>query len=108
MENVASLVEDAALLLERSPARARSLLILAQEETGKAHRLYTLAETAWSKGLPTVDLSDDLAKLERRHQLKIVASLDFGEDLPSFWGDYAALDAFSRMSRPGGGRAPDC
>jgi AbiV family abortive infection protein len=71
VENVVSLIEDAALLLDQSPARARSLLILAQEETGKAQRLYVLAESAWTGGLPEVTLPKQFLELEGRHSQKM-------------------------------------
>lgn len=92
LANVVSLIEDAATLLEASPARARSLLILAQEETGKAHAIYGLAERAWSSDLPTVELPVWFLKLERLHRDKIVASQAFTEDLPAFWGDFTELE----------------
>jgi AbiV family abortive infection protein len=98
VENVVSLIEDAALLLDQSPARARSLLILAQEETGKAKRLYVLAESAWTDGLPEVTLPKRFLELEGRHSHKIAASLEYGEELRPFWGDYSGLEVLLDMA----------
>jgi AbiV family abortive infection protein len=98
MANVVSLIEDAVLLLEQSPARARSLLILAQEEIGKAHRLYELSIDAWNSGSSTVELPGSFKEMERLHHPKIIQSLDFGADLPMFWGDYSGLDAYAGMT----------
>lgn len=93
VENVVSLIEDAALLLDQSPARARSLLILAQEEIGKARRLYQLAERAWTHDRADVTLPKAFVELEALHRKKLVASLQYGEELPSFWGDYSGLES---------------
>jgi AbiV family abortive infection protein len=98
MENVVSLIEDAAALLEQSPARARSLLILGQEELGKAHGIYELANRAWTDGEPTVELPDRFIKMERSHPPKIIQSLDFGSELAQFWGDYSFLDEYQEMT----------
>lgn len=89
--NATALIEDAALLLEQSPARARSLLILAQEETGKAHWLYELVGQSGPPALPTVDLPPYFTDMERRHGPKLEASLEQAADLAAFWGDYSDL-----------------
>jgi AbiV family abortive infection protein len=95
--NATSLIEDAALLLDQSPARARSLLILAQEELGKAQRLYDLASHAWSSQAATVDLPPSFTEMERWHNPKIVASLEQAAELPAFWGDYSSLAAMPSL-----------
>jgi AbiV family abortive infection protein len=98
MDNTTALIEDAARLSGPSPARARSLLILAKEELGKAHGVYQLAETAWTTGEPTVELSPRFVKMERSHPPKIVQSLDFGSELGRFWGNYSFLDEYEGMT----------
>jgi len=94
VENAISLIEDAACLVENSPARARSLLILAREETGKASKLYDLASSAWSEGREMVALDARFVGLERMHNPKITASIEADEDLDPFWGDHSAYDDF--------------
>jgi AbiV family abortive infection protein len=98
LENAVSLVEDAALLLEQSPARAMSLLILAQEEIGKADALYCLAQGAWTAGRPTVELPASFLQMERLHHPKLIASLESSDDLAPFWGDYSALLPMAKIS----------
>lgn len=98
MTNVVSLVDDAAMLAEQSPARARSLLILAQEETGKAHVIYDAAQSAWTEGLPVVELPPRFRRLERLHQPKIIASMELEEELPSFWGDYSTIEPLADLT----------
>lgn len=94
VENAISLIEDAARLVENSPARARSLLILAREETGKASKLYDLAAVAWSEGRQVVTLDGRFVGLEKMHNPKITASIEADEDLDPFWGDYSAYEDF--------------
>lgn len=90
MENAVGLIRDAAALLDHSPSRSRSLLILAQEEIGKAGALYDLSLAAWTGSSGTVTLTARFASMEKTHQPKLVAALSQDEELDSFWGDYSA------------------
>ena len=94
VENAIALIEDAARLVDNSPARARSLLILAREEIGKASRLYDLSAAAWSEGREVVTLDGHFVGLEKMHNPKITASVEADEDLDPFWGDYSAYEDF--------------
>ena len=66
--NARSLVEDAELLLERRPARALSLAVLAMEETAKIFTLCTAAAMAydgsveWARARRKLDLLSHEAK----------------------------------------------
>jgi AbiV family abortive infection protein len=89
-ENATDLICDAHILLEAgSFGRARSLIVLAQEELGKALWLYEHFEVAWS----TADeIPRDVPQLEkhgRNHLAKYMSALEFGDGLPEFWGDYS-------------------
>lgn len=89
VENVVSLIEDSVLLLEQSPSRAQSLLILAQEEAGKANALYDACDATWSFGGDTITLHEDFLEMERWHHPKIILSLKATDALGPFWGEYA-------------------
>jgi len=94
VENAISLIEDATCLADKSPARARSLLILAHEEIGKAKKLYGRVSRAWSKGQEVVTLDARFISLTRKHDLKIAASIEADEELDPFWGAYVAYEDF--------------
>lgn len=89
-ENATDLIWDAHTLLEAgSFGRARSLIVLAQEELGKALWLYQHFEVAWSTGDETPRDVPQLEKHGRNHLAKYMSALQFGDGLPEFWGDYS-------------------
>lgn len=89
MANVVSLVLDANVLVENgSPGRARSLLILAQEELARAYALYVSASDVWNQGAGHVDVEESHLAVSRQHLPKIEASDMFAGHLGPFWGDY--------------------
>ncbi|MGS0685099.1 AbiV family abortive infection protein [Nakamurella sp. GG22] len=92
MTNVVSLVDSADTLAEESPSLSRSLLILAQEEAGKANELYIRSQRAWSDGLDVIELDEQFLKMERWHHPKIIASLQADAELDPFWGDCTSYD----------------
>jgi AbiV family abortive infection protein len=103
MANAVTLVADAHLLLDNGSAgRARSLLILAQEELARATALYSTAMAVWEGRKATVDLSTRPGPADptgartkphltvsKSHQDKIAHSDHYGQYLGPFWGDYA-------------------
>jgi AbiV family abortive infection protein len=92
VDNATGLTEDAAVLLEAgSSARARSFLVLAQEELGKALWIYETFETAWNKGTSEPLLVERLRTHGRSHSRKYLESFLFGHELEMFWGDYSKL-----------------
>ncbi|MFJ3848345.1 AbiV family abortive infection protein [Streptomyces albidoflavus] len=91
MDNATSLIADAHTLLSvKSYGRARSLSVLAQEELGKALWIYDAFEVDWSFGGETLRIVDDLKQHGRNHTEKYLEAVDFGDELPGFWGDYRA------------------
>lgn len=92
MDNASSLIVDAYLLLEAdSFGRARSLMVLAQEELGKALWVYDMFEAAWSAGDESQRTVERLAADGNRHVAKYLEAMVFGDDLAQFWGDYTAF-----------------
>ncbi len=103
MANAVALVSDAHLLLSNGSAgRARSLLILAQEELARATALYSTAMAAWEGRKATVELATRPDPADqtgartkphltssKNHQDKIAHSDHYGRYLGPFWGDYA-------------------
>lgn len=101
MANVVALIGDAHVLLDHgSPGRARSLLILAQEELARATVLYDAAVPAWEGRAKTVELPQrphptkpdrTLPHLtaSKNHQEKIAVADIYGHNLKPFWGDYS-------------------
>jgi AbiV family abortive infection protein len=101
MANVVALIEDARVLLNNdSPGRARSLLILAQEELARATKLYDNAVHAWEGKAETVELPPQLdparpgktkphLTVSKSHHDKITQAEAYGQDLKPFWGDYS-------------------
>lgn len=103
MANAVALVADANLLLDsRSAGRARSLLILAQEELARATALYSTAMAAWEGRTSFVELSTrpdptdttgtrtkPHLTVSKNHQDKIAHTDHYGQYLGAFWGDYA-------------------
>lgn len=89
-ENATGLICDAHTLLEtESFGRARSLIVLAQEELGKALWMYQHFEVAWNTGDATPRDVPQLEKHGRNHLEKYMSALHFGDGLPEFWGDYS-------------------
>ncbi len=89
MDNAASLVDDAHLLVEAgSFGRARSLTVLAQEELGKALWIYETFERSWSEGASEALVVDELAKGGRHHVRKYARAYVFGSELEEFWGHF--------------------
>jgi AbiV family abortive infection protein len=92
VDNATGLTEDAAVLLEAgSRARARSLLVLAQEELGKALWIYETFESAWNDGTSATLEVENLRTHGRSHTRKYLEAFLFGDDLEMFWGDYSKL-----------------
>ena len=101
MANVVALIDDAHVLLNNdSPGRARSLLILAQEELARATVLYGTAVDAWEGNAETVELPPQLdparpgktkphLTVSKNHHDKITQAETYGHDLRPFWGDYS-------------------
>ncbi|MGU3294348.1 AbiV family abortive infection protein [Williamsia sp. M5A3_1d] len=95
--NVAALIDDANVLLDnQSPGRARSLLVLAQEELARANAVFEASVGAWESG-GTVELSSPPGNpkhlaVSNNHRDKIAATDDFALDLGPFWGDYSAWE----------------
>ena len=97
MDNASALIADAHVLLGvDSFGRARSLMVLAQEELGKALWIYDEFETAWSTGDETIREVSRLAVHGRSHVEKYQEAIVFGDELAFFWGDC------SRLRRPDG------
>ncbi|UAK38814.1 AbiV family abortive infection protein [Gordonia bronchialis] len=98
MANAVALVEDADTLLGAgSPGRARSLLILAQEELARARAVYGTASPFWDQGGGTVELSPRPGSrahlsVSRDHREKISATDNYARNLGPFWGDYSAWE----------------
>lgn len=89
MENTVALVCDAELLFQNgSHGRARSLLVLAQEELARASALYDTAEHTWTTGEGSVELSPTHLSVSKMHRAKIEAGDQYGSRLGPFWGDY--------------------
>lgn len=92
MDNATSLITDAQLLLEyQSFGRARSLMVLAQEELGKALWLYEAFSQAWSDGVETPLTVKRLTVDGRKHATKYMQAFVFGQELSAFWGGYQTL-----------------
>lgn len=105
MANAVALVEDTHLLLANGSAgRARSLLILAQEELARATALYATSVRAWEGNAASVALPPQLdpadangtrtkphLTVSKNHQDKIAHTDQYGQYLGPFWGDYSAL-----------------
>lgn len=101
MTNVVALIDDAHVLLGNgSPGRARSLLILAQEELARAAVLYDTAVHAWEGNADTVELPAQLdpdrpgktkphLAVSKNHHDKITHAEAYGHELKPFWGDYS-------------------
>jgi AbiV family abortive infection protein len=89
MDNAASLISDAEVLLQfESWARARSLTVLAQEELGKAIWVYEVFQVAWNIGETSPRNVTELTQHSRAHTRKYLEAFVFGDELASFWGDY--------------------
>ena len=107
MANVVALIDDAHVLLNNdSPGRARSLLILAQEELARATVLYGTAVDAWEGNAETVELPPQLdparpgktkphLTVSKNHHDKITQAETYGHDLRPFWGDYSDWAEFT-------------
>lgn len=92
MDNASSLIADAHILLAaESFGRARSLMVLAQEELGKALWIYNRFQKAWSEGDTTPRVVDELKQHGRNHAMEYLKAFVFGDELASFWGDYDAM-----------------
>lgn len=88
VDNATALVSDAQLLHQSgSNGRARSLLVLAQEEVGKALWLYDTFATAWNTGDDEVRTAVRLSTHGRSHVAKYIEAATFGNELAWFWGD---------------------
>ena len=90
MDNASRLVADAHLLMAAgSFGRARSLMVLAQEELGKALWVYHEFQVPWSAGDESSRTVDRLAIDGTRHVAKYLEAMVFGDELAVFWGDYS-------------------
>lgn len=99
MANAVALIEDADTLLNAGSAgRARSLLILAQEELARAQAVYNTASPIWDQGGgSTIELSPPRGSkahlsVSRDHREKISATDIYARNLGPFWGDYSAWE----------------
>lgn len=93
MDNVAGLIDDAAVLLKSgSPGRARALVILGGEEFGKAIWVYRTAHTAWSGKVDRVTLPKDFEAKARKHPPKLRTAEEFRSWLgrPFIMGEWPA------------------
>lgn len=89
MDNAAGLVVDARLLFDAgSLGRARSLMVLAQEELGKAIWVYRQFEKAWNVGDDSERTVERLKASGTSHLEKYQATVHLASDLRWFWGDY--------------------
>ncbi|MFI8661843.1 AbiV family abortive infection protein [Rhodococcus qingshengii] len=102
MTNVAGLIEDARLLFaHESPGRARSLLVLANEELAKAVWIYDASSATWSAGTKTsIELPEDFATKVRDHFSKILEAERYGSNLGPFWGDYSSYEEPQSVEDP--------
>lgn len=92
VDNASSLIADAHVLLRaESLGRARSLMVLAQEELGKSLWIYDEFETAWSTGDETSREVNRLKVHGRSHVQKYLEAFVFGDELAFFWGDHSRL-----------------
>lgn len=90
MNNATGLIRDAHTLLEPgSFGRARSLMVLAQEELGKALWLYDRFQSVWNTGDETPRDVPRLDQYGRSHVAKYMSAVEFGDGLAEFWGDYS-------------------
>jgi AbiV family abortive infection protein len=104
LDNATSLVEDAALLAERSPARAQALLILAYEELGKADWVHEAFWKSWQSGRSAALVVEPLSTGARHHGAKYLSGRDAVGvlyDLP-IWVTFDELEPLPPESRPGG------
>jgi AbiV family abortive infection protein len=94
MRNVTELLEDAAALLDRGSAgRARSLVVLAGEELGKAVWVYRAAHAAWDGESNEVQVPEDFEERSRRHPPKIKTAERYRSWLAKdFNGEWPARD----------------
>lgn len=89
MDNAASLVQDAELLLRSgSFGRASSLTVLAQEELGKALWIYDAFQDSWSAGEDQIQVVKAIKEHGRNHAKKYMEAIVFGRELAFFWGEY--------------------
>ena len=100
VDNAAHLVDDSALLAMTSPARSQSLLVLAQEELGKAVWVYNAFEASWSSGRNDELAVPELGKGARDHLAKFMEAYKYGDDLDHFWGDYSSMGDFPDSNDP--------
>ncbi|NWL12194.1 AbiV family abortive infection protein [Paenarthrobacter nitroguajacolicus] len=95
MDNAASMVRDAELLLRSgSLGRARSLTVLAQEELGKALWIYDAFQASWSAGEDHIQVVNAVKEHGRNHTKKYMEAIVFGRELSFFWGDYEQDDEY--------------
>ena len=102
MANSVALLEDAKLLLDNGSAgRARSLIILAQEELARANALHASSVTAWEADRGPVDLPPQIDPTSQKskphlttsknHLDKIEHTERYGIYLSAFWGHYTEV-----------------
>ncbi|MEN4463808.1 AbiV family abortive infection protein [Mycolicibacterium senegalense] len=103
MANSVALLEDAKLLLNNGSAgRARSLIILAQEELARANALHASSVAAWEAGGGSVDLPPQIDPTSQKskphlttsknHLDKIEHTERYGIYLSAFWGHYTEVE----------------
>jgi len=94
MDNASYLVADARLLSEAgSSGRAQAVMVLAQEELGKALWIYDEFEHPWSRGDDTERTVERLREHGRSHIQKYLEATTFGDELAIFWGDFSAFES---------------
>lgn len=95
MENARDLLRDADTLLTGSmpsPGRARSLVILALEEIGKAEAICRSCAEAWDDKRPNVLIPGRVLSILRNHGQKIEGASTYGHLLPLFWSPTSPWD----------------
>ncbi|WP_084100702.1 AbiV family abortive infection protein [Demequina sp. NBRC 110051] len=91
LTNAGELIQDADTLLEQRPARARALVVLAQEELGKAVWVKSAFADAWTEGLTEPRTVDALKSKGTAHLAKYIEGSEYGADLDIFWGDFSDI-----------------
>ncbi|MEJ1180395.1 MULTISPECIES: AbiV family abortive infection protein [unclassified Pseudarthrobacter] len=95
MDNAASLVRDAEVLLRSgSFGRASSLTVLAQEELGKALWIYDAFQASWTAGEDEIQVVKAIKEHGRNHTKKYMEAIVFGRELAFFWGGYDQDDDY--------------
>jgi AbiV len=97
MDNASALISAAHLLLNSmSLGRARSHMVLAQEELGKALWIYDAFESSWSEGNGE---SRQVPNLPRKKRFRECAKGPHSERMP-LWQSRSRLNSLTMNTRP--------